>query len=62
MYSFKVSPLYLLANLFKLVSTNSNSFFVGVIFSIAVSFPTLNNPSPIPAVIKSKLNGLKLKL
>ena len=36
-----------------LVSTNSNSFAVGVICNIAVSFPTFNKPSPLLHVIKN---------
>ena len=44
--------MFLSANLFKFVSINSNSFLVGVIWSIAVSGPTLNKPSPIVHVTK----------
>ena len=39
--------------MFKFVSTNSNSFFVGIIFKIQVSDPTLSNPSPLWQVTKN---------
>ena len=43
---------FFFASWFRLVSTNSNSFLVGVIFSIAVSCPTLSSPSPLWQVTK----------